>query len=59
MRRLPPLNALRVFEVAAFIMVPRKSYVALIPFDADKTSSLTRFLDWLIAQGMGERERSI
>jgi LysR family glycine cleavage system transcriptional activator len=41
------------------ITVPRKSYVALIPFDADKTSSLARFLDWLIAQGMGERELSI
>jgi LysR family transcriptional regulator, glycine cleavage system transcriptional activator len=36
------------------ITVPRKSYVALVPFDADKTSSLSRFLDWLIAEGRDE-----
>jgi LysR family glycine cleavage system transcriptional activator len=33
------------------IAVPRKSYVALIPFDADKTPSLTAFIEWLIAEG--------
>jgi LysR family glycine cleavage system transcriptional activator len=33
------------------ITVPRKSYVALVPFDADKTSSLTVFIEWLIAEG--------
>jgi LysR family transcriptional regulator, glycine cleavage system transcriptional activator len=33
------------------ITVPRTSYVALIPFDADKTSTLTRFIEWLIAEG--------
>jgi LysR family glycine cleavage system transcriptional activator len=33
------------------ITVPRKSYVALIPFYADKTSSLTSFIEWLIAEG--------
>ncbi len=35
------------------ITVQRKSYVALIPFDADKTSSLTRFIEWLVAEGTG------
>jgi len=35
------------------ITVPRKSYVALVPFDADKTSSLTRFIEWLVAEGIG------
>ena len=35
------------------ITVPRKKYVALIPFDADKTSSLTRFIEWLVAEGIG------
>jgi DNA-binding transcriptional LysR family regulator len=35
----------------ATITVPRKSYVALIPFYADKTSSLTSFIEWLIAEG--------
>jgi LysR family glycine cleavage system transcriptional activator len=33
------------------ITVPRKKYVALIPFDADKTSLLTGFIEWLIAEG--------
>jgi LysR family transcriptional regulator, glycine cleavage system transcriptional activator len=33
------------------ITVPRKSYVALVPFDADKTPTLTRFIEWLIAEG--------
>jgi LysR family glycine cleavage system transcriptional activator len=37
----------------AAMTVPRKSYVALIPFDADKTSSLTGFIEWLIAEGAG------
>jgi len=35
------------------ITVPRKKYVALIPFDADKTSLLTGFIEWLIAEGTG------
>jgi len=35
------------------ITVPRKSYVALVPFDADKTSSLMAFIEWLIAEGIG------
>jgi LysR family transcriptional regulator, glycine cleavage system transcriptional activator len=33
------------------ILVPRTGYVALIPFDADKTPSLTNFIDWLVAEG--------
>lgn len=33
------------------IKVSRTGYVALVPFDADKTSSLTIFLDWLVAEG--------
>jgi LysR family glycine cleavage system transcriptional activator len=33
------------------ISVLRKNYVALVPFDADKTSSLTGFIDWLITEG--------
>ncbi len=37
----------------ATITVPRKGYVTLIPFDADKTSSLTGFIEWLIAEGTG------
>jgi DNA-binding transcriptional LysR family regulator len=32
------------------IFVPRTGYVALIPFDANKTSFLTAFMDWLIAE---------
>jgi DNA-binding transcriptional LysR family regulator len=35
------------------INVPRRSYVALIPFDADKTPTLTSFIEWLVAEGTG------
>lgn len=36
------------------ITVPRQSYVALVPFDADKTPSLTAFIEWLVAEGAGD-----
>jgi LysR family glycine cleavage system transcriptional activator len=45
------LAAGRLLTPFPTITVPRKSYVALIPFDADKTSTLTRFIEWLIAEG--------
>jgi LysR family glycine cleavage system transcriptional activator len=32
------------------IKVPRTGYVALIPLDANKTTALKNFIDWLIAQ---------
>lgn len=35
----------------AEISVPRTGYVVLIPFDANKTSSLTNFIEWLVAEG--------
>jgi LysR family glycine cleavage system transcriptional activator len=47
------LAARRLLTPFATITVPRKGYVALIPFDADKTSSLTGFIEWLIAEGTG------
>jgi LysR family glycine cleavage system transcriptional activator len=34
------------------ILVPRTGYVALIPFDANKTSILMNFIDWLVAEGV-------
>ena len=33
------------------ILVPRTGYVALVPFDANKTSVLMNFVDWLVAEG--------
>lgn len=33
------------------IRVPRAGYVALVPLDAAKTSFLTGFVDWLMAEG--------
>ena len=33
------------------IVVPRTGYVALVPFDANKTVVLTQFIDWLMAEG--------
>ena len=41
-------NLLTPFDT---ITVARKGYVALTPFDADKTPSLTSFIEWLIAEG--------
>jgi LysR family glycine cleavage system transcriptional activator len=32
------------------ITVARTGYIALIPFDANKTLALTKFIDWLIAE---------
>jgi len=32
------------------IMVQRAGYVALVPFDTDKTSSLAAFLEWLLEE---------
>jgi LysR family glycine cleavage system transcriptional activator len=47
------LAAGRLLAPFPAITVPRRNYVALIPFDADKTSTLTRFIEWLIAEGTG------
>jgi len=46
---LPVLQA----DLAPFpsISVPRTGYVVLIPFDANKTSWLTAFVEWLVAEG--------
>jgi LysR family transcriptional regulator, glycine cleavage system transcriptional activator len=33
------------------ISVPRLGYNALVPFDANKTSALRSFVDWLVAEG--------
>jgi DNA-binding transcriptional LysR family regulator len=33
------------------IKVPRTGYVALVPFDADKSAPLKAFVDWLVAEG--------
>ena len=45
------LTAGRLVAPLPTITVPRKGYVALVPFDADKTSSLTGFIEWLKAEG--------
>jgi LysR family glycine cleavage system transcriptional activator len=42
----------------ATITVARRNYVALVPFDADKTSSLTGFIEWLTAEGTAQIPRS-
>jgi DNA-binding transcriptional LysR family regulator len=45
------LRAGRLVAPLPDITVPRSGYVALIPFDADKTAPLTGFVDWLVAEG--------
>jgi LysR family glycine cleavage system transcriptional activator len=47
------VDARRLLAPFPDIRVPRTGYVALVPFDADKTSSLTTFIDWLVAEGAG------
>ncbi|HZY54286.1 MAG TPA: LysR substrate-binding domain-containing protein, partial [Reyranella sp.] len=37
------------------IQVPRTGYVALVPFDADKTAPLKDFVDWLVDEGGANR----
>jgi DNA-binding transcriptional LysR family regulator len=41
----------RLLTPFPMIQVPRTGYVALVPFDAGKTSFLTSFIDWLITKG--------
>jgi LysR family transcriptional regulator, glycine cleavage system transcriptional activator len=43
----------RLLTPFSTILVPRTGYVALVPFDASKTSVLTSFIDWLVAEGAG------
>lgn len=45
------LRAGRLIAPLPDIVVPRTGYVALVPFDADKTAPLTGFVDWLVAEG--------
>jgi LysR family glycine cleavage system transcriptional activator len=47
------LTAGRLLAPFPTITVSRKGYVALVPFDADKTSSLMGFIEWLRAEGTG------
>jgi LysR family transcriptional regulator, glycine cleavage system transcriptional activator len=53
-----PLPVLQTDVVAGRLLTPfpaiqvqRTGYVALVPFDASKTSVLTSFMDWLVAEG--------
>jgi LysR family transcriptional regulator, glycine cleavage system transcriptional activator len=41
----------RIITPLPDITVRRAGYVALVPFDADKTSPLRTFIDWLVATG--------
>jgi DNA-binding transcriptional LysR family regulator len=43
--------AARIITPLPGITVRRTGYVALVPFDADKTSPLRTFIDWLVASG--------
>jgi DNA-binding transcriptional LysR family regulator len=43
----------RIITPLPEITVRRTGYVALVPFDADKTSPLRTFIDWLVTNGNG------
>ena len=45
------LQAGRLVAPLPDIQVPRSSYVALVPFDADKSAHLKNFVEWLVAEG--------
>ena len=45
------LAAGRIVTPFPEIRVPRTGYVALVPFDADKSAPLQGFVDWLVAEG--------
>jgi DNA-binding transcriptional LysR family regulator len=45
------LDAERLLTPFPTILVPRTGYVALVPLDANKSSALTKFIEWLVAQG--------
>ncbi len=45
------LKAGRLIAPLPGIRVPRSGYVALVPFDADKSAPLTGFVDWLVGEG--------
>ena len=51
------LLAGRLIAPLAGIKVPRTGYVALVPFDAEKSAPLRDFVDWLVAEGQS-RDRS-
>ncbi len=53
-----PLPVLQTDVVAGRLLTPfpaiqvqRTGYVALVPFDANKTSALMSFMDWLVVEG--------
>ncbi len=45
------LQAGRLIAPLPDIQVQRSSYVALVPFDADKSAHLKSFVEWLVAEG--------
>jgi len=49
------LRAQRIVSPLREIKVRRVGYVALVPFDADKSAPLKGFVDWLVAEGKSGR----
>jgi DNA-binding transcriptional LysR family regulator len=49
------LMAGRIIAPLPDIKVPRTGYVALVPFDADKSTLLTGFVEWLVSEGKAEQ----
>lgn len=45
----------RIIAPLPHIKVPRTGYVALVPFDADKSAPLTGFVEWLVAEGRADQ----
>jgi LysR family transcriptional regulator, glycine cleavage system transcriptional activator len=52
------LVAGRLIAPLSDIRVSRTGYVAIVPFDADKSAPLKGFVDWLVAEGKPIAERA-
>ena len=52
------LVAGRIIAPFPDIKVPRAGYVALVPFDAEKSTPLTGFVEWLAAEGNADQPRA-
>jgi LysR family glycine cleavage system transcriptional activator len=49
------LQAQRIVSPLPKIKICRVGYVALVPFDADKSAPLKGFVDWLVAEGKSSK----
>src|ERR1700761_9008966 len=52
------ISAGRLMTPFPALTVPRTGYIALIPFDANKSAALTKFIDWLVSEAEGSPSKA-